>query len=146
MSRPDNQRRIYLVDDEHLIVSTLAQILSLRGFDATGFTEPLLALEAARSEAPDLLISDIVMPQLSGIDLAIQVQGDCPGCRVILFSGQANLGDLLEVPGDKAQGFELLAKPIHPDVLLRSIEKIFGLDAMPERKELPTTADAQALV
>jgi hypothetical protein len=53
---------------------------------------------------------------------------------------------LLEVPGDKAQGFKLLAKPIHPDVLLRSIEKIFGLDAMPERKELPTTADAQALV
>jgi DNA-binding NtrC family response regulator len=142
MSRPDNQRRIYLVDDEHLIVSTLAQILSLRGFDATGFTEPLLALEAARSEAPDLLISDIVMPQLSGIDLAIQVQGGCPGCRVILFSGQGNLGDLLDVPGDKAQGFELLAKPIHPDVLLRSIEKIFGLDAMPERKDLPTTADA----
>lgn len=142
MSGSPIQRRIYLVDDEHLIVSTLAQILCLRGFDATGFTESLLALEAARSEAPDLLISDIVMPQLSGIDLAIQVQGDCPGCRVILFSGQANLDDLLEVPGDKAQGFELLAKPIHPDVLLRSVEKIFELDAMPERKELPTTADA----
>jgi DNA-binding NtrC family response regulator len=142
MSGSHIQRRIYLVDDEHLIVSTLARILCLRGFDATGFTEPLLALEAARSEAPDLLISDIVMPQLSGIDLAIQVQGDCPGCRVILFSGQANLDDLLEVPGDTAQGFELLAKPIHPDVLLRSVEKIFELDAMPERKELPTTADA----
>jgi len=142
MSGSHIQRRIYLVDDEHLIVSTLARILCLRGFDATGFTESLLALEAARSEAPDLLISDIVMPQLSGIDLAIQVQGDCPGCRVILFSGQANLDDLLEVRGDKARGFELLAKPIHPDVLLRSVEKIFELDAMPERKELPTTADA----
>jgi DNA-binding NtrC family response regulator len=142
MSGSGNQRRIYLVDDEHMIVSTLARILSLRGFDATGFTEPLRALEAARSEAPDLLISDIVMPELSGIELAEQILRDCPECRVILFSGHANLDGFFDVPEDQARRFELLAKPVHPEVLLKSIEKIFGSDAMPEREELPTTADA----
>jgi DNA-binding NtrC family response regulator len=132
MSRLDKKHRIYLVDDEHMIVSTLAKILSLRGFDAQGFTEPLLALEAARSDAPDLLISDIVMPQLSGIELAIQIQRDCPDCRVILFSGQANLGHLLDVPGEQAGRFELLAKPIHPEVLLRAIERVFAFDVRAE--------------
>ena len=86
MSGSHIQRRIYLVDDEHLIVSTLARILCLRGFDATGFTEPLLALEAARSEAPDLLISDIVMP----------VVGDRPG--------DPSSGGLPRVPRDSVFG------------------------------------------
>ena len=137
MSRTDHQRKIYLVDDEHIISSTLARILSLRGFDATGFTDPLIALQVARFEAPDLLISDVVMPELSGIELAKQVQFDCPQCRVILFSGQANLADLLEIPGEKARRYELLSKPVHPEVLLRSIEKIFELDVRPEIERIP---------
>jgi DNA-binding NtrC family response regulator len=137
MSRTDHQRKIYLVDDEHIISSTLARILSLRGFDATGFTDPLIALQVARFEAPDLLISDVVMPELSGIELAKQVQFDCPQCRVILFSGQANLADLLEIPGEKARRYELLSKPVHPEVLLRAIEKIFELDVRPEIERIP---------
>jgi CheY-like chemotaxis protein len=134
MSRTDHQRKIYLVDDEYVIASTLARILSLRGFDATGFTDPLIALQVARFEAPDLLISDIVMPELSGIELAKQMQFDCPQCRVILFSGQANL---MDIPGDKAQRYELLSKPVHPEVLLRAIEKIFELDVSPEIERIP---------
>ena len=80
--------RIFVVDDEHLIDSTTALILSHYGFDAVFFTSPLDALLAARLDAPDLLVSDIVMPQISGILLAIRMQACCPGCRVLLFSGQ----------------------------------------------------------
>jgi CheY-like chemotaxis protein len=66
--------RVFVVDDEHVIASTLAAILTLHGYSATSFTSPQEALAAARSSAPDLLISDVLMPGFSGVDLAIQIK------------------------------------------------------------------------
>ena len=61
--------RVFVVDDEPVIASTLAAILRMNGFSARFFTCPLEALAAARSESPDLVISDVAMPGISGIDL-----------------------------------------------------------------------------
>ena len=97
--------RVFVVDDEDVIASSLAMILRFQGgFHARSFTNPLEALRAAQLEAPDLLISDVVMPELSGIDLAIQLREYCPDCKVLLFSGQAVTAQLLEVrKGDGLQ-------------------------------------------
>jgi DNA-binding response OmpR family regulator len=65
--------RIFVVDDERIIAETLATILMKSGFSAVPFSNPMEALSAAELEAPDLLISDVVMPQLSGIDLATRI-------------------------------------------------------------------------
>jgi DNA-binding NtrC family response regulator len=116
--------RIFVVDDESVIALSLATILCRSGFDAKPFTEPLVALRAARSEAPDLLISDVVMPGLSGIDLAIQIQEYCPKCKVLLFSGQAATADLLERARVNGNAFELLLKPVHPQDLLNKIREV----------------------
>ena len=87
---------IFVVDDEPVIASSLAAILQMNGFSARFFTCPLEALAAARSESPDLVISDVAMPGISGIDLAIQMRAQYPGCKILLFSGQAATLDLLE--------------------------------------------------
>jgi DNA-binding NtrC family response regulator len=112
---------VFVVDDEEVIASTLAMILrSHGGFHASSFTKALEALEATRHEAPDLLISDVVMPELSGIDLAIQVRERCPNCKVLLFSGQASTAHLLETAHANGHDFELLLKPVHPmDLLIK---------------------------
>lgn len=61
------QPNVFVVDDEEIIASTVAGILNMRGkFHAKAFTKPLEALSAARVEAPDLLITDVAMPLLSG--------------------------------------------------------------------------------
>jgi DNA-binding response OmpR family regulator len=120
-----NHHRVFVVDDEPVISSTLAMILRHQGFEATAYTQPLEALKAARSNAPDLLISDVVMPALSGIDLSIQVQEQCPDCKVLLFSGQAATSDLLETARANGHDFELLTKPVHPMDLLRKIRGLF---------------------
>jgi CheY-like chemotaxis protein len=60
---PAPARQIFVVDDEPVIASTLATILQMNGFSAKFFTSPLEALNAARSKAPDLLISDVTMPE-----------------------------------------------------------------------------------
>ena len=86
MKQTPGQTRVFVVDDEANIVSSLATILQIHGFDARAFTEPLAALGAARQDCPDLLISDVFMPVLSGIDLAIQMRRQCPDCKVLLFS------------------------------------------------------------
>jgi CheY-like chemotaxis protein len=116
--------RIFVVDDENIIASTLATILQKSGFSATAFTNPFDALESARANAPDLLISDVMMPQLSGIDLAIRMKIECPGCKVLLFSGQAGTADLLEAARIQGHDFHLLSKPVHPTDLLNGIKAL----------------------
>ena len=116
--------RVYVVDDEEVIVRTLAKILEMSGFTAIAFTDPLVALTRSETEAPDLLLSDVVMPDMSGIELAIQIQTRHPGCKILLFSGQAATADLLDKARQEGHDFHLLTKPIHPTDLLAAIKTL----------------------
>lgn len=110
--------RIFVVDDEEMIVVTLSAILRHFGFDVSPFTNPLEALEAAESFRPQLLITDVSMPGLSGIDLAILIRDKLPECRILLFSGQGKTSDQQVNARKRGYEFELLTKPVHPTVLL----------------------------
>jgi DNA-binding NtrC family response regulator len=119
--------RIFVVDNEPVIASTLAAILQMNGFSAKFFTCPLDALTAARLKAPDLLISDVAMPGICGIELAIQVRAQYPTCNVLLFSGQAATMDLLEDARVQGHDFDLLLKPVPPTELLLEVGKMLNV-------------------
>jgi CheY-like chemotaxis protein len=125
-----NLPSIFVVDDEEIIVETLAKILNSSGLEATPFTNPEEALIAARENAPDLILSDVLMPQLSGVDLAIAIQMECPDCKIMLFSGHAETIDLLAAARAKGYDFNLLAKPLHPADLLRRIRQEYPAPAL----------------
>jgi DNA-binding NtrC family response regulator len=117
--------RVYVVDDEDVIAYSLAMILRYNGgFHATAFDDSVEALEACLFEPPDLLITDVMMPRLNGIDLAIQVQEHSPECKVLLFSGQLATVSLLDAVRAKGYNFELLSKPVHPADLMAKIQSI----------------------
>jgi CheY-like chemotaxis protein len=116
-------QNVFVVDDEPIIASTLAAILNASGFHATAFTSPIDAIEAAEREGPGLLISDVVMPGMNGVDLAIHLKSLCPKCKVLLFSGQAASADLLKAAKEAGHDFELLLKPVHPKDLLAAIRR-----------------------
>jgi DNA-binding response OmpR family regulator len=113
---------VFVVDDEELITKSLTQILRNEGFVVTPFTNPLKALKQMNGAAPDLLISDVMMPELSGIDLARETRKALPDCRILLFSGAAE--DLLRDSGGEGFGFRLLPKPLHPTDLLQEIDAV----------------------
>lgn len=115
------KQNVFVVDDEEIIAQTLAIILNQSGFQASSFTNPLDALSAARTTYPDLVISDVMMPEMSGIDLAIALRALCPACKILLFSGQSTTKDMLEAARGKGHHFQLLSKPIHPTDLLTAI-------------------------
>jgi DNA-binding NtrC family response regulator len=112
---------VLVVDDEHVIADTLAAILSNSGFAPLVAYNGKSAMEIARVIPPELLISDVVMPGMSGIELAIALVKIVPDCKVLLFSGQASTVDLLAEARTTGHHFSALAKPIHPTELLASI-------------------------
>jgi DNA-binding response OmpR family regulator len=114
MGRTVKQIRIFVVDDEPLIATTLAMILRQSGFDVHSFEKPEEALSASRGMVPDLLITDVVMPVLTGIELAIQLRVLCPDCKVLLLSGEPATAELLDAAHIIGHEFEALPKPLHP--------------------------------
>jgi DNA-binding response OmpR family regulator len=141
--------RIFVVDDEHLIAATLTTILHRNGFSARFFTKPLEALAAARWDTPDLLISDVAMPVLSGVDLAIRMKVQYPDCKILLFSGQAATLDLLEDAHSQGHDFQLLQKPVHPLVMLARIgalvtERSVDLSRTPPQPVIASRGKASA--
>ena len=133
---------IFVVDDEPVIASSLAAILKLHGYATTSFTSALEALAAAQLSAPDLLISDVVMHGLSGVDLAIQIKAECPECKILLFSGQASTRDLLKDARSQGNTFQLLQKPVHPSVMLLRLEALTAESSLACAKKAPVPVPA----
>ena len=114
-------RRVLILDDEQIIANTLALILNRNGFDARAVYGAQDAINTASQLSPDVLISDVIMEGMTGIDAAIRISQLVPACRIILFSGQAATADLLQQAEADGHHFEILAKPIHPRLLLQCL-------------------------
>jgi CheY-like chemotaxis protein len=114
--------KVLVVDDERVIADTLAMILNQSGFDARAVYSGEKAVEMASTFAPDMLITDVIMADLNGIDAAIMIRSILPKIKILLFSGQAATADLLEKARVKGYEFEILAKPVHPQDLLSRLQ------------------------
>ena len=124
---------VLVVDDEAVIADTRAKILELNGISAMVAYNGKSALEIAKTVPPDLLLADVAMPGMNGIDLAMAIRQIIPNCGILLFSGQASTVDLLE--GARAAGQEviILTKPLHPTELLARVSD--SLESRARRKE-----------
>jgi CheY-like chemotaxis protein len=114
---------VLIVDDEKVIADTLSIILTHAGFITMTAYDGVTALRMANSVAPALLISDVVMPGISGVELAIMLTQSIPDLKVLLFSGQASTVDLLEKARRSGHNFTALTKPVHPTDMLKRISE-----------------------
>lgn len=113
--------RVLVADDEQVIANTLAIILNQAGFEARAVFSGEKAVELLDSFQPDMLISDVIMTGMTGIEAAILTRARLPKCKILLFSGQAATADLLEKAREQGHEFEILAKPVHPTDLLAKL-------------------------
>ncbi len=118
------KHRVLVVDDEELIAQSLRDILTRAGFDAVFALNGTEAIEVAEQICPDIVISDVIMPGLDGVQTAIKIRAACPDARILLFSGQSATSDILARATAQGHVFELLPKPIHPSRLIAAIRKL----------------------
>jgi CheY-like chemotaxis protein len=122
--RKRRRPRILVVDDEKLIAVTMAEILEGAGFQVATAYDGWTALEQAGTFHPDYLLSDILMPRMNGVDLAIAIRQMYPAARILLFSGQAGITGILRTAQDRGFQFALITKPIHPLSLIERIKEL----------------------
>ena len=115
---------IYVVDDQNTVAETLTAVLIRAGFSATAFNDPDAALVAISAVRPDIVLSDVIMPGMTGIELAIRVRQMHPECKVLLLSGHFETDDLLEKASREGHSFDILPKPFHPDELLAKLQAL----------------------
>jgi CheY-like chemotaxis protein len=116
--------RVLVADDERVIADTLSMILNQSGFEARAVYSGEKALELAAEYKPQMLISDVIMADLNGIDTAIKIRALLPEIKILLFSGQAATADLLEKARAQGYDFEILAKPVYPQDLLNKLRNV----------------------
>lgn len=115
---------IFAVDDDLAIAKMLSVILQMNLFDAKPYGCPLEALAAARADTPEYFISDISMPQMNGIELAITIKQELPSCKVLLFSGQDSSAGLVKDAVGRGHTFNLVQKPIRPEQLIATLQTL----------------------
>jgi CheY-like chemotaxis protein len=118
--------RVLVVDNEQLIADTLTLILRQNGFDASAAYSGEEAVQRALTLRPEVVLSDIIMGDMNGLEAAILISEAVPHCKILLFSGQPATADLLKQARFNGRSFEVMAKPVHPTVILEQINALLA--------------------
>ena len=109
--------RVLIVDDEGELVSALVERLNLRGFEARGVTNGTDALVDLETTPCDVVVLDVKMPGLGGLEVIRRIKSEQPGLQVVLLTGHGSPTSVEE--GLAAGAFDVLMKPVKIDELVR---------------------------
>jgi DNA-binding NtrC family response regulator len=111
--------KVLLVDDEVEFVSTLAERLGLRGIKAEVALDGEEALKKISINTPQVIVLDVMMPGVSGLEVLRRVKEDYPEIQVILLTGVGSTSD--GVQGMRLGAFDFLMKPLQIEQLIQKI-------------------------
>jgi CheY-like chemotaxis protein len=114
---------VLVVDDQRMVADTTVEILNRFGFRAVHAYNGQTALQIAAKLKPDYLLTDVLMPLMNGVELAIAITRMLPATKILLFSGQSGIADILRRGEEEGYVFDLVAKPIHPEKLIEHLKR-----------------------
>ena len=114
--------KILVIDDDVIVRETIVQILEDGGYQVLSAEDGRRGMAAFRSEHPDLVITDIIMPEQEGIQTITEIRGAKPDAKIIAISGGGRIGntDFLKIARHLG-AFDAIAKPFDPDDLLNRV-------------------------
>lgn len=117
----DTKKRVLIVDDEPKIGRVFGLKLKLAGYDVASTTSGAEAIELVRAQNFDVMLLDILMPDVTGIDVLVRVR-TFSQIPIILFTGRA---DVLEI-AKRYGANDYVSKPLNPDHLVEKIKAVLG--------------------
>lgn len=139
---PEAGLLVALVDDDDDMRAATAQLLSLSGFTVRSFADANTTLTAIDADFAGVVVTDVRMPGMSGIELFRKLQGRDPELPVVLITGHGDVG--MAVDAIRAGAWDFLAKPFDPDALLAATTRAAKARALTlENRQLRAAANAQ---
>ncbi len=119
-----------VIEDDPILATTIAAILHGNGIAALIAGNAFSAFDTAMVIPPEIVIADLALPGMNGLDLVCEITRAVPDCEAILFAGQfsGGLADRIRAPGSR---FNVLTKPVHPSDLLNTVFDILGRQGHP---------------
>jgi len=112
--------RVLLIDDEREFAETLTERLRLRGYEARAAFSAAEALAAVEEAPPDVVLLDMNLPGVRGVELLLSLRQALPGGEIILLSGHLDLAEKIE--GVRLDAFGMLLKPVDLGELVAKID------------------------
>lgn len=118
-------QKILIVDDEHLVADTLRLIFEKRGYECRASYSGREALACIETFIPQLLLCDITMPGMDGMEVAASVLNKVQGCRVLMLTGHyANLRTVIPTIRSLKVPNGVMIKPVLPEDLLQEAREL----------------------
>lgn len=116
------KKRVLIVDDDKDIVSIVKAILSGRGWDIEAAYSGQEALEAVTSQKPDIILLDIMMPEMNGIEVLKRLKKIDADARIIMITAFGDVESYLD--SMELGAYEYINKPFETDELLEMIDRV----------------------
>lgn len=130
-------KKILVVDDELQTVKLIGMLLQRRGYEIFAATLGSQGLAKAQSEKPDLIVLDVMMPDMNGYEVCRQLRANpaTAGIPIIMFTAKTMIDD--KVTGFQAGADDYLTKPVHPDELASRVEALLARVTRTEVEQHP---------
>jgi two-component system NtrC family response regulator len=136
------EKRVLVVDDDESLRRVTQVQLEQAGFKTTTAGDGIEALSILQKSAPDLVITDLKMPAMSGIELLRRIRADYPDVLVVMLTAFGTVESAVEAM--KAGAYDYITKPVHPDELdLVARRALEHLQLIEENRSLRSSLDAK---
>jgi len=118
-----DQLKVLLVDDEEEFVTTLAERLQIRDILTFVATDGEQAFQVMETDRPPVVVLDVMMPGLSGLDVLKRIRRDHPATQIILLTGHGSTRD--GIKGMRLGAFDYIMKPVQIEDLIQKMNEAF---------------------